>query len=392
MLPQDAYVDFPKDERLKPGKDTRLINGCSIQETIEWRRYTSDFFVAFQTAGLKVGSAIGVNMFGFGMNDICNKLLSNSSVCVDGDFQAFGPRLMPECVYAVGKLVNSWYTHHVCVCEDKDKCKCGVSADNKVRELLFMGLVNCNHVAGDLMYKTYCGSPSGSPITAPINTLVHILYLRIIWLLVFKDTVYADLYYFHKYFSYVCYGDDGLYSISPKFKDSFNCVTISECLAKFGIVFTDAGKTGTKKYDTIENCTFLKCHPLRHPYRDIWLAGLAKSVIEDIPNWLRKPYFNLKEQEMISADMALRFSFFWGKEYFDTNKSLLLKKFRETGHHLVTHDWDALDRMFESGVAIPWIEEWESGAWNVCNPNMAPRVSNVFSDVMTLNSCNVRKN
>jgi len=249
-LPQEAYCDFGKDERLKPGKDMRLINGCSFQETIEWRRYTQDFFVAFQTAGLDVGSAIGINMFGMGMENIAQRLLKVSKTCVDGDFKAFGPRLMPELIAGTADIVEAWYNKFLCPC--LEACTCGVAKDNLIRHTLFKGLINCKHVCGDLIYQTFCGSPSGAPITAPINTLSHLLYLRCVWLLIFEGTIYNSLHHFHRYLSFVCYGDDGLYAIHDSLKDKFNCVTISRKLAEYGIEFTDAQKLGTRKYAPLE--------------------------------------------------------------------------------------------------------------------------------------------
>jgi ferredoxin len=354
-IPQEAYCDFGKDERLKPGKDMRLINGCSFQETIEWRRYTQDFFVAFQTAGLSVGSAIGINMFGFGMEKIAQRLLENSKICIDGDFKAFGPRLMPELIAGVDDIVEAWYNKFLCSC--KINCSCQISKDNLIRNILFKGLTSCNHVCGDLAYKTFCGSPSGAPITAPINTLAHLLYLRCVWLLTFEGTIYGSLHHFHKYFKYVCYGDDGLYSIHDSLKEKFNCVVISRKLAQYGIVFTDAQKLGTKKYAPFEECTFLKCHPILHPTRNIWLAGLEKSVIEDIPNWVRLPVPNMTEYLQQNAIMTARFAFFWGNDYFDLVVKALKSAFQSRQEFISFPTWTALDAYYDGEeVDWPWLD------------------------------------
>nr|WKV34421.1 MAG: RNA-dependent RNA polymerase [Riboviria sp.] len=76
VIPFSVYADFGKDERVKPGKNMRLINGCPVSQTILWRRYCMDFFSAFQNAQIKVGSAIGINPFGTGMHEMAQHLLS----------------------------------------------------------------------------------------------------------------------------------------------------------------------------------------------------------------------------------------------------------------------------------------------------------------------------
>jgi len=259
----------------------------------------------------------------------------------------------------VDEIVEAWYNHYLdsCQANGQSDCTCDLRKDNLVRNILFRGLINCKHVCGDLAYQTFCGSPSGAPITAPINTLCHLLYLRCTWLLVFENTIYGSLYHFHKYLKYICYGDDRLYAIEDSLKEKFNCLTIAKKLAQFGIIFTDAQKLGTRKYASFEECTFLKCHPVRHPTRNLWLAGLEKSVIEDIPNWVRLPIPNMTEYLQQNAIMTARFAFFWGKDYFDYVVRSLESAFGRRQEFMSFPSWLSLDAYYDGEyVDWPWLD------------------------------------
>lgn len=349
VVPFVPYADFGKDERLKPGKGMRLINGAPFQEVIEWRRYCTDFFSAFQSAGLKVGSGIGINVFGHGMNDIAEKLLSRGTSILTGDYKAFGPRVMAEVTARVARVVNNWYDHHA----GRD------DEANRVRSCLFEELISCYHVAGDLVYRTICGNPSGNPFTAPLNTLVALMYLRVVWQLVFKKSTTASLSYFHKYFTYVCYGDDFIGSIHDSLKESWNTETMSSVFAKYGIVFTDVGKTGNiVKYASLQEASFLKCTFGRHPTRNMWIALLDKTVIEDIVSWYRKPCPNMNEYLVQVADQVIRFSFFHGVEYYNRVCSTVAAAFRARGVHWSYPTWDQMDCIFDDGKLDLWIDLW----------------------------------
>lgn len=349
IVPFVPYADFGKDERLKPGKGMRLINGAPFQEILEWRRYSADFFCAFQKAQLEVGSAIGLNVFGSGMDQIAKKLLAKGNAILTGDYKAFGPRVMAEVTQRVCGVVNQWYDKY-----------CGVDPiANRVRCALFEEMISCYHVAGDLLYRTMCGNPSGNPYTAPLNTLVAIMYLRCVWQLVFKGKVASSMSYFHRYFAYVCYGDDFIGSIDKSFLDLWNTETMSSVFAEYGIVFTDVGKTGTiVKYTSLQEASFLKCTFGRHPTRDLWIAQLEKTVIEDIISWYRKPCPDMDEYLVQVADQTIRFSFFWGRAYYNGICAQLVEAFRVRGQHWSHPTWEQMDCIYNDDSFELWIDLW----------------------------------
>jgi len=101
----------------------------------------------------------------------------------------------------------------------------------------------------------------------------------------------------------------------------------------------------------------LKCHPVRHPTRDLWLAGLEKSVIEDIPNWARLPIPNMKEYLLENAIMTVRLSFFWGTDYFDYVVNSLKKAFQDRQEFISFPTWQSLDAYYDGEkMDWPWLD------------------------------------
>nr|QKN89037.1 MAG: polyprotein [Iflaviridae sp.] len=350
-VPECVYADFPKDERLAPGKDTRLINGQSFTELLEMRKYCMDFMSAFTDANLNCEHAIGMNVFGKGFDEIARKLgeVSKNKV-LTGDYSRFGPTLQAECVGRIPEIMNAWYDFHAA---GKD-----LSEDNKVRKMLYSNLCNCVHVAGDLLYRTQCGSPSGNCYTVQNNTLVNLMYLRVCWLVVFQGTSMATMSAFHRYFRPVCLGDDFVGSIDASLSERFNNVKMSECFAKFGIKFTDAVKSGQMRpYCHLEEASFLKSTFARAPDdRDCYVAQMDKTVIEDIINWQR---FKERDDEYLKdvCDMVLRFAFLHGEPYFNTVRDKMLKWFQCEAVLWAPLSYDALWLNFEN-TSVDWMENW----------------------------------
>nr|QJI53532.1 MAG: polyprotein [Picornavirales sp.] len=333
VVPPTIYACFGKDERLKPGKNMRLIEGVSLPELINCRAYFLDFMAAFTSANLDVGHAIGMNIFHRGAQKIVGKLHSLSDNILTGDYKKFGPRLQAAVVASIPSIVNTWYTHY---CGNDDSA-------NIVRETMYASLSTSYHIAGDLVFRQACGSPSGHPFTIQNNSIANLIYLRYIWLKVFQNTKYGNMRAFYKYFVGIVVGDDFIGSIHSSLLDEFNNKTMEEAFAEYKIVFTDATKDGTqRKSCSISEASFLKC-TFRYDHELVsWVAGLEKSVIEDIPNWLREPCPDITSYLCDVADDVLRFSFLWGSDYFEENKKTLQATFNQRGIHWTPLNYDDL--------------------------------------------------
>lgn len=356
IVPFTVYADFGKDERLKPGKDMRLINGSPFHHTIEWRRYCLDAFAAIQNAHLDIGSAIGMNPYGFGFERLAQRLLEKGTFIVTGDYTAFGPTIQPEFIFKIRDIIKAWYNRYAYM---------DLECDNVI-DCLFEELVNCNHIAGDLIYTTYSGCPSGNPYTAIINTLSNLLYLYCSWLLIFQGTRLATLCALEKYVYICCYGDDFVGSTNQVIANMWNTQTISLCFAEYGIKFTDASKSSVIiPYTKIEEAEFLKNTFRLHPQRNIFVACLRSTVVEDIVNWVREPCPNEEEHlQQVSLQVA-RFASLHGPQYYRQCTDKLRLALNNIGVYAPFPSWTYYDSLFDDELEeLPWMDEeiWSSAS------------------------------
>lgn len=336
VVPFGAYQSFCKDERLKPGKQPRLINACSVQESIEWRRYTMDFFVAFQAAGLESGSAIGVAVNSPDWSRLARHLLANSSTILVGDYKNFGPRIDPEIANIVKVACHEWY----------NRWTAQTVEDIRVRECLFEGVIHARHVAGQYMFQQLCGIPSGFPWTAPNNTIVNRIMLRLAWLHCTQgNPLLHNMLAFRKYIREVAYGDDVILSAHPLVREVFNNFTIQDAFAERGIIYTDADKDGQlRKWCLLGESTFLKHGFLPHPTRHgQFLACLEKAVVEDVPSWIRLPCVDPIQQCIENCEQACRLAYGWGPEYYHDLLLRLKRYWSDRGEALQAFTWKELD-------------------------------------------------
>lgn len=340
IRPFDPYLNFLKDERLKPGKNPRLINGCSLSTTLEFRRYTMDFISALQSNNYECGVGIGMNVHGFDWSRLANKLLSMGDRVCCGDYSGFGPGLDPELVLRAGEIVDEWYKHYA---EDYTE------SDSRVRAILFEELAFSNEISVDSVIGTLCGSPSGNPMTVVVNSIVNLLYLILVWLDVFESTNLGTPVAFWENVCPIVYGDDLILTVNPEVEDLFNNITISQTLALYGITYTDADKSGNiVESVSIDEATFLKCHFLKHCTRgpSFWMAALEKPMIEDMCNWIRKPCPDMQEASLANCKEAARLSYAWGREYHAEICDKLVAFWRNKNVDLQLESWDYVDAMY----------------------------------------------
>jgi len=354
-IPFSPYMTFLKDERLKPGKRPRPINGCPIDQTIDFRRYVLDFCAAVQSCGRdpNVGIAVGINVHGPEWSQLARDLLSVGDSIACGDYSGFGPGLDPELVLACCEITNAWYHKY----QNVDLHL--LPEDDVVRMTLFENLAFSHEVSKDTVLQTLCGSPSGNPYTVLINSMVNLLYIRLCWLRVFQGTVLEDLSHMRKLMRLFVYGDDLIMSLAPEILPFFNNVIISKVLATQGITYTDADKSGrVRPYHDLSEATFLKCYFYPHPTRGagFFLAALEKPMIEDIPNWVRKPYNDLDEVSLANSRECVRLAYAWGKEYYGKIKAILKDYWASRGLSLDVESWDYLDQLYFGelrGITLP---------------------------------------
>jgi hypothetical protein len=280
---------------------------------------------------------VGINVHGPEWSTLAKDLLTTGKYILCGDYSAFGPTLMPECVLAVRDIVNAWYDFH-----------CGRDEEaNLVRTTLFYDLLFCKHVASDTVYRTFTGSPSGAAITAEINSLVNMLYMCCAW----QSITGLELRLFREKVCGRYYGDDVIMSVSEDIIATFNNQTIEKFLKRHNITYTDITKTGEMlPYRPLAEATFLKCSFIRHPSRTgMYLGSLDKQVVKEICMWVRsnpKNRITYNEASLEASDQCIRAAYSNGPDQFAEISGELRRRWAEQGEALIHPDWDYLDRLF----------------------------------------------
>lgn len=357
IVPFSPYVLFMKDERLKPGKNPRLIEGCPYQQTIIFRQYFQDFFAAYTLARKDVNSnlCVGINVHGPEWSELARDLLEKGDKICCGDYKRFGPSLDPQLVLEFVNNINFWYNKYQTVNRES------LPEDNLVRLTLFESLAFSQCVTFDTVIQTLRGSPSGNPATVQINSEVNMMMLGLAWLSALGNTTIGSLRYFDELTCTKVYGDDMIFSVDPYIEEIWNNEILELTFAKQNIRFTDADKYGKlRKYCNILEAQFLKCHFVPHPTRGhgFYLAGLEKPMIEDIPNWIREPIHDALQQSIENSVTAAELAYAWGYEYYEEICHKLESYWNERGVTLPIRSWGYLDKLFFDELEVIQLDKY----------------------------------
>ncbi|APG77913.1 hypothetical protein [Wuhan fly virus 4] len=319
-VPMTVFIDCLKDLKLPKEKchKTRVFSISPVDFTIQFRQYFYDFTVAFQAARFNIESAVGIDVDSYEWHNMVQLLLDNSTHFVCGDYSKFGPRLMTSCVLKFFEIITEWYQLHG-----------DTSFENKrIRMIMAHEIAFSNHLMLNLVYRVYCGAPSGCPITTILNNGVNMMYMRMAFLhLVVRskgDKLIDDVFTVNslsclkRYVCMIFYGDDLIMTVKPEIIDRFNANAVSQFFAKYDIVFTDALKTG-KSEDFLNvfspETSFLKRNIGRHHYRPIFVAKMDKRAIEETCNWVFQGH-DEPEASVTACEAMMINAFGHGPEYY----------------------------------------------------------------------------
>lgn len=290
-LADTTFMDFPKDELLKPGKDTRLINGAPLHHTIDSRRYLMEFFAAIATVDNKI--AVGVDAHSKGWGELSDAM----PTFINEDYKAFGPGFHAEWIGVVEEAAVAWTRAYKSTYPEYE---------NVVRSL-FWELKCARHIAGDLVYRTQCGSPSGAYGTDKINSVANLCYHAYSYLK-FNGTLEG----FWKE-KLIVYGDDTMRIPEGRSFEDFR-----QCMEEIGIT-VEIDKSGEERFlkRMFVPTTFLG--------QRVVLAPLPRAIIGDIMNWVRTPYFSEEEAIRQKVGSYLSEFFHHGESEFDSARESLRK-------------------------------------------------------------------
>jgi len=367
IRPFTVFQDTLKDERRKESKlimkdGTRVFSQSPIDYTIETRQYTLDFAASYMKNRSKLEHAVGISPNSPEWTSLVVQLKQKGNNIISGDFSDYGPRIWSTLVRASGEIINKWYELNSQDPNEKEH--------SKVRTIMIEEIATCYHICNDLIYQTFCGIPSGHPLTVILNSMVHSLLIRVSWLEMMKSTEFSGLSNFHKHATLVTYGDDHLLSVSDSIKALFNCLTLSKYLATYDFKYTDATKLGNEPYTTLERASFLKCGFKKHSHRlNQWFAPIEEISIHECAQWVFKSA-NLQAATIENADQSLRLSYGHGKEYFDNWKATLNASLKKKKLPILTLTWEECDEMFFEDIEM--IIPGEYKKWNVRKESLVP--------------------
>nr|QXV86368.1 polyprotein [Iflaviridae sp.] len=315
IKPFTVFVDCLKDTCLPTAKcrirgKTRIFSISPVQFTIPFKMYCLDFMASYQKARFSAEHAIGIAPQSHEWTQLASLLLKNSKNIVTGDYKNFGPSLMRCCVNKACDIIVKWYSLH------------GATEEHlKILRIMLSEISDAFYLCKDLIYQTPCGIPSGSPITAPLNSLVNSLYIRYAYRILCGN----DFTKFHENVKMITYGDDIIMSVKDELIENFNTETISNVLKQYLITFTDQDKSDNiVRYRTIDTATFLKRNFIPHPTRSgIWLGQLEKISIQNCLNWIHRRgnhHENIKQ----NCETSLQLSVEWGEQYYNLLKDKII--------------------------------------------------------------------
>jgi len=313
------FTDALKDERRSKAKvqagKTRMFSGSPTPLLIVSRQYFGAFQKWIILNRITNGIAIGVNEYSSDWNLIARNVekfgkgLHNVGA---GDYQGFDQKHKPAIMWEILKIIQDWYGY-----EDQ-------KATN-VRHILWYELVNSKHLVDGLLVSWPSSMPSGHPLTALVNCMYNHILFRLSWIDLINP-VSKDAHSFNKAAYLVVLGDDNVFSVVLQYASVFTEGNLSECMKKYGEVYTPEDKELTCFGTTlrrIDQVTFLKRRFRYDRSHSRYLAPLDLDAILDILNWNKDGANSIGDTEA-NVSTVLHELTLHGQETFETWKGKIL--------------------------------------------------------------------
>jgi len=323
--PRSNAMLFLKDERKKPAKAIRGINGSDFVIHVMFLQYFLPFFAAYRKAKFRVGSAISCNidneafdMFSY-MGEVEPELCYTKARYITADYKNFGPTIIHHFAGKIIDIIVKWYEKYGDV----------TPHDVLMMRRLFAVMLNSDHIVLDYWFRPQQGIFSGNPFTAEFNTFVNNLYIRAAWLYVCSADEKLSavsggdpFLIFREKVRIVTYGDDLVARTHSCLYPVFNNISIKSFMDLVGLEFTDALKRPTMvETDEFSKVSFLKRTFTPHPWRyDCLLAALDLGTIRDMICYVRGKG-EIDQKSVVIAKDAIRFLHGHGPAVFDEMRS-----------------------------------------------------------------------
>jgi hypothetical protein len=330
-------------EKVEAGK-TRLFTIAPCDFTILVRKYFLPFIQAFYAGYSTFFSAVGINAESYDWTAAYNRLRTYGNKCVAGDFAAFDGTLMAWLIAELGEVINEWFRFK----GDDDP------VNALVRRVLIDEMIHTYQLCQNCVYKTHQGNPSGNPLTVIINTAINAFYMRLAWMEIMLEQApaLATMDAYHEHVIEEMYGDDNRLVVKESVLRLFNQLTITECLARHGIGYTDEEKSdAVQPFKLLEETSFLKRRYRKDPEigEDIMLPVMNLDTITSLTNWYREGN-DVKEQLIANQRAALGFAFFHGRQFYNDFYSKFSNELIKLEIKPVNLSYDELLIMFTNDI------------------------------------------
>lgn len=324
----------------EPVKMSKIVNGntrtfCVAQTCflLNVKRLFGAWIVAMKCSKIKTFSCLGIDPESGDWTDLYNALRDNSPLGIDLDFFKFDRTAVTwQLASAVVAEINAWYN-------DSEE-------NQRARFIAMDDMIHSYCLIGSHLTRKDRGNPSGNPITTELNNSVNYLMLAMVYFIIAKRHSPTDLHpnSFRKKIVPRTYGDDLIFSVSPRDMDWFTTDRIQDVYSYFGVPVTPADKSDSGlRYQTIDQLTFLKRSflPFDHPQFP-WQAALSQTSIRSMIAFYRLApnAGTVQDAVIVNMEQSLEFAYHWGRDFFQEHANKLEKWLRE-------HDWPSLALSYE---------------------------------------------
>nr|UUV42608.1 MAG: nonstructural polyprotein [Tuatara cloaca-associated dicistrovirus-3] len=276
-----VFVDTLKDERRSLAKiaalKTRLFSAGEMIFTIVFRMFFLGIVGHMWRQKINIEACLGINSFGHEWHYLATKLTTKGSKVIAGDFTNYDGNLCPELLWGAFTVIERFYAQ-----------RSEPEENRRARRSLFSDVANSVHVVGSQVYIWPQSNPSGCPITAQLNCLVHSIMARYVYLTLAEKhcPTKADLASYYEHVVHVNYGDDDVWNISDDVSEWFNQITMTEAFAELGMTYTDEAKGKTQlPWRSLAEVQFLKRGFRFDEMCGRYVAPLHLPVIKEMPMW-----------------------------------------------------------------------------------------------------------
>jgi len=250
--------------KLEAGK-IRVFQAICVEGLYLLRKYFLSIIAYFQTWNFASEAAIGMDATGPDWDDIHDHIFKDGWKVFCGDYSNYDQRMGSSI------MMKAWW---ILI----EIARMSGNYPSVAVRIMWVLAVECCYCTVNFFGDLIClngSNPSGHGLTVVINSICNSLYMRV----AYYDII-GSLDGFSIFVRLMTYGDDNIISVHPAMQEKFNQVTVTKALAKYGIVYTDAQKTGAaaKPFCDENEISFLKRGFVKSPY-GFWLAPLEVASI-----------------------------------------------------------------------------------------------------------------